>query len=157
MSHALDTNLLVRTLHQNHPMQPVAAQAVERLLDQGVALHVFPQNLYEFWVVATRPVDQNGLGMDATRTLRELARLKSALPLLPDIPEIYSEWERLVNQHAVSGRKAHDTRIVAAMKVYGLHHLVTFNVDDFKRYAGITVVHPQDIVAPAPGGDPEIS
>ena len=57
----------------------------------------------------------------------------------------------------VSGRKAHDARIVAAMKVYGLNHLVTFNTDDFKRYAGITVVDPQDIVASAPGGDPEIS
>jgi predicted nucleic acid-binding protein len=57
----------------------------------------------------------------------------------------------------VSGRKAHDARIVAAMRVYGLSHLVTFNTDDFKRYAGITVVHPQDIVASAPGGDPEIS
>ena len=36
-----------------------------------------------------------------------------------------------------------------AMLVHGLTHLLTFNVDDFRRFEGITVVHPQD-VTPAP-------
>ena len=30
--------------------------------DRKVALFVTPQNLIEFWVVATRPVDSNGWG-----------------------------------------------------------------------------------------------
>jgi hypothetical protein len=31
------------------------------------------------------------------------------------------------------------------MHVHGVSHLLTLNVRDFSRYAGITVVHPQTI------------
>ncbi len=55
------------------------------------------------------------------------------------------EWERLVTQHAVSGKFTYDARIVAAMNIHGITHLLTFNSDDFKRYPGITAVSPSDI------------
>jgi predicted nucleic acid-binding protein len=45
-----------------------------------------------------------------------------------------------VKQHAVSGKSAHDARIVAAMIVHGIERLVTFNVRDFKRYEGIIII-----------------
>ena len=44
--------------------------------------------------------------------------------------------------HGVSGKKAHDARLVATMTVNGITHILTFNADDFTRYAGITVLHP---------------
>jgi hypothetical protein len=34
---------------------------------------------------------------------------------------------------------AHDTRLVAAMLVYGIKHILTFNVSDFARYPNIIV------------------
>jgi hypothetical protein len=40
--------------------------------------------------------------------------------LLPDTPAIYPAWEALVIQHKVSGKPAHDARLVAAMQVHGL-------------------------------------
>lgn len=150
MKYAIDTNILVRSLHLNHPMQPVAADAIEKLLGQGDSVCVFPQNFYEFWVVATRPVEQNGLGMDLTKVQTELARLKNDLTFLPDVPAIYPEWEGLVINHAVIGKNAHDTRIVAAMNIYGITHLLTFNGDDFKRFQGITVVAPDEVVNQQP-------
>jgi predicted nucleic acid-binding protein len=48
----------------------------------------------------------------------------------------------------VSGKQAHDARIVAAMKVHGVTHLLTFNTDDFKRYTDIAAVHSASIAAP---------
>jgi hypothetical protein len=46
----------------------------------------------------------------------------------------------------VKGTKAHDARIVAAMKAYGVTHLLTLNGDDFKRFHGIiTVMEPDDV------------
>ncbi|MCG3159777.1 MAG: hypothetical protein JMDDDDMK_00797 [Acidobacteria bacterium] len=146
MTFAIDTNILVRSLHLNHPMQSVAAEAIEKLIARDDSVCVFPQNFYEFWVVATRPVEQNGLGMDSMKAQSELARLKDDLAFLPDVPAIYSEWEGLVINHAVIGRNAHDTRIIAAMKVHGVTHLLTFNGADFKRFQGITVVTPDEIV-----------
>jgi hypothetical protein len=40
----------------------------------------------------------------------------------------------------------HDARLVAAMHVHGVTHLLTLNVRDFARYPGITVVHPQTLL-----------
>jgi predicted nucleic acid-binding protein len=50
-----------------------------------------------------------------------------------------------VLQYQVSGKQAHDARIVAAMNVHKLTHLLTFNTADFKRYDGITVVNPSSV------------
>ena len=45
----------------------------------------------------------------------------------------------------MAGKKAHDARLVAAMNLHGITHIVTFNSDDFARDAGITVIHPQGL------------
>jgi predicted nucleic acid-binding protein len=65
---------------------------------------------------------------------------------LPDTPDIFSEWERLVETYEVSGRQAHDARLVAAMHVHDVTHLLTFNTDDFKRFVEITAVNPKTVV-----------
>ena len=44
--------------------------------------------------------------------------------------------------HGVSGKKTHDARLVAAMTVHRIDHILTFNTDDFARYTGIQVLHP---------------
>ena len=67
--------------------------------------------------------------------------------MLLETPDIHREWQRLVIEHEVSGKKAHDTRLVAAMLVHGVDAIVTFNGDDFRRYAGIKVFHPRDFSA----------
>jgi predicted nucleic-acid-binding protein len=65
MEYLTDTNLLVRAAQDGHAMQDVALSAIEALLDEGQELFLARQNLVEFWVVATRPVERNGLGMTA--------------------------------------------------------------------------------------------
>jgi len=69
---------------------------------------------------------------------------------MKDVPAVFAEWESLVSQHSVIGKNAHDARIVAAMKVHGVSHLVTFNVRDFKRYPGVTVVTPAEVIQAHP-------
>jgi len=56
--------------------------------------------------------------------------------------DVYPEWRRLVVTHGVSGKKAHDARLVAAMTVNRITHILTFNADDFARYTGINVIDP---------------
>ena len=53
----------------------------------------------------------------------------------------------LVKKYNVKGVNFHDTRIVAAMLVHGITHILTFNVEDFKRFIEIAVVHPNDILS----------
>jgi predicted nucleic acid-binding protein len=97
-------------------------------------------------VVATRPVGNNGLGLSAQDASREVNGIESLFTFLPDNPAIYPVWKSLVTQHSVSGRSAHDARIVAAMQVHGISHILTFNRDDFKRFPSITVVTPAEVV-----------
>ena len=56
MSTLLDTNILTCLSLQMHPHHVAAKSAITVLRNQGETLHVVPQNLYEFWAVATRPV-----------------------------------------------------------------------------------------------------
>ncbi len=63
----LDTNLLIR-MTRSRPQSGLARGAIQTLLRRGERLIVVPQNLYEFWAVATRalgspPAGHNGLGM----------------------------------------------------------------------------------------------
>jgi hypothetical protein len=67
------------------------------------------------------------------------------MTLLPENEGVYREWRRIVVEFAVSGVQVHDARLVAAMLVHGVSHILTLNVADFGRYDGITVVPPDGI------------
>ena len=141
----VDSNVLVFSANPSSPFYEESRDATQSLLERGERLCVLPQNLYEFWVVATRPVSANGLAMTTTEAQAELVRIKRLFRFLPDTPAIYSEWEKLVGQYSVSGTKSHDARIVAAMNVHGIKQLLTFDVRDFKRYLEITITSPADV------------
>ena len=67
--------------------------------------------------------------------------IKSLFSVLPELP-LLEEWERLVTRYRVLGRNTDDARLVAAMKVHGIENLLTFDVQDFKRYPDISVLDP---------------
>lgn len=140
----VDTSLLVRTLQPHHELCLLAKKAIDKFRLQNRSLYLVPQNPMELWVVATRPLAQNGLGLSIPEAASELLRLKSMFPVLPDTPAIYPVWENLVIRYQVSGKPAHDARLVAAMQVHGLDAILTFDRTGFSRYAGIAVVHPAD-------------
>ena len=63
----LDTNLLIRMTRPLDPQCGVARAAINSYRARGDRLVIVPQNLYEFWAVATRlpgppPSGGNGLG-----------------------------------------------------------------------------------------------
>ena len=134
MRYLADTNILLRSSEPRHRMHSETVDATRRLLENGEEVCVGPQNLIEFWAVATRPPSANGLGMTTAQTNAELVRIKTFFRFLPDTGASYQEWERIVGKHRVVGKNTHDARIVAAMNVHGVTHLLTFNGDDFKRY-----------------------
>jgi predicted nucleic acid-binding protein len=106
--------------------------------------------LLEAWVVATRPRDVNGFGYSAELAAEGLAKIKRLFHLLPDGDDVYPEWERLVSDHRVTGKAAYDTRLVATMKVHRIQTILTFNVSDFRRYRGIQIIHPDEVLSGKP-------
>lgn len=146
MAYLIDTNVLLRSVDPNHPMYDDATNAISVLRNQEETLCIVPQNLIEFWNVYTRPANKNGLGHTAEEAEAEIKRLKAFFTVRADTASIYDQWERLVVQYQVKGVNVHDARLTAAMLVHGLTHILTFNVEDFNRYAGeITPVPPTSV------------
>jgi predicted nucleic acid-binding protein len=147
MSFLVDTNILLRSVEPLHPQHKLAVGAVSRLLAQSTLVYFTLQNIAEFWNVATRPLENNGLGISAEAALTEVEKIEELLTLLPDTPAVYAEWKRIVVQHDVSGVKVHDARLIATMRTHGVRSLLTFDVGDFTRYAEIDVLHPNVVLA----------
>jgi predicted nucleic acid-binding protein len=127
-------------------MHTQAAEALNVLLEGEDLVHITTQNLIEFWNVCTRPQKRNGLGMTVAQADDELGKLENLFNILLDSPELYFAWRTLVTKYGVMGVQVHDTRLVAAMLVHRITHILTFNTSDFKRFTEITVVHPSDIL-----------
>ena len=115
------------------------------LRSRGAVIMFTSQNLAEFWNVCTRPSNQNGFGLPINEANRRAQVIESTFALLPDTPQIHTEWRRLVVTHSIIGVKVHDARLVAAMYVHGVTNLLTLDESDFRRYPGITVVHPREV------------
>src|SRR5437016_1709488 len=97
MSTLLDTNILTRSVYPADPQHQLAVDAVASLRQKNEQLHIAPQNVYELWVVCTRPVAQNGLGMTSVQVDAEITQLERLFALLNDTPDIFPEWRRIVN------------------------------------------------------------
>jgi predicted nucleic acid-binding protein len=144
MIYLTDTNVLLGMVHRTDERYPIVQTANHRLLANGHQLQTTLQNIAEFWNVSTRPIDRNGFGLTPYATGELLQDLEQSFPLMPDAPEVYPVWKRLVVKHKVLGTKVHDARLVAAMVFHGVKHILTFNTADFTRYAseGIVPVNP---------------
>jgi predicted nucleic acid-binding protein len=141
----LDTNISLRNAVQGDPLHAKVNAALARLIRAGWELCVGTQNLVEFWVVATRPTDVNGFGMTPQQAASEIVDLTTAHTLLRDPPDMLERWLELCTRYGVSGRPAHDARIVALMLAHGVTQLLTLNVADFRRYTEITCLTPDDV------------
>ncbi|MEO8495980.1 MAG: PIN domain-containing protein [Planctomycetota bacterium] len=145
----LDSNLLLRSVEPMHVHHQDSTNAVDLLRKSGHDLTIVPQVLYEFWSVATRPIENNGLGMSTSDAQAELTAMKRLFRLLLDERGVYAEWERLVASYDVKGKKSHDARLVAAMLRHGITHILTFNASDFSRYTSVSAATPTNVASGA--------
>ena len=142
-----DTNIWLRSSDPDHEMFLAATGAVERIL-QADEIYLLPQIVMEFWRVATATGSQRGgFGWDGVKADLKVQQLEFDFLLKYDNAEVYAKWRTLVRTGGVSGAQVYDARIVAAMLAHNITHILTFNEDDFRRYAswGITAVNPNDM------------
>ena len=146
----VDSNVLIYSADPPSPFHQSSVDACDILRQRGDTLCVIPQNLIEFWAVVTRPATKRGLGFSTAQAQAELTRIKRLFRLLPDTADIFTEWETLVGQHAIAGALTHDARIAAAMKVYGVTHILTTNLKDFRLFPHLTPIDPAIVTSPSP-------
>ena len=145
MAYLPDTSVILRLNEPGNPLCKIVENCLDKLERDGKELIIVPQVLVEFWVVATRPKSVNGLGLTIEETERELENLQKIFTLLPENERIFDEWKASVTKHKVSGKVAHDARIVAAMTAHKIDNILTLNPNDFKRFTEIKAIRPQDI------------
>ncbi|MDS3860137.1 type II toxin-antitoxin system VapC family toxin [Thermosynechococcaceae cyanobacterium BACA0444] len=142
----LDTNVVMRFCNPSDTQHQLATEAVFHILMQSDECLLIPQVIIEFWVVATRPIQANGLAWTVERTRNMIDQLLDRFPVLDENPEIFPNWLNLVTTHKVMGKRTHDARIIAAMLSHEITHLLTFNPSDFTGLSSIKIVHPQDLI-----------
>ncbi len=147
MNILVDTNVILRSAEPGHVQHQAAIDAIDALAKQGNTLCLVPQNFYEFWVVSARPLAQNGRGKSPDEVIAEFSFLESHFAVLSDNRTVFDEWKRLMAGYKVTGKPSHDARLVAAMLAHGITHILTFNDQDFRRYAGVTVISPASVTA----------
>lgn len=146
MDYLVDTGVLLRFLLRSDPAYAAVRQAVRLLKTRREHLVTTSQNIAEFWNVCTRPpTARGGLGMSVEATERRVRLLERHFHVLPDSSAVYPHWKTLVLAHSISGVQVHDARLVAAMIVHGVSHVLTLNIRDFARYPNITAVAPEHV------------
>jgi predicted nucleic acid-binding protein len=125
----VDTNVILRAADQAHSSSDEARRAMRKLFMQGNRLCL----------------DKNGLGLSAELIFAQLVRAQKIFHILKETDEIYTFWRSLVLRHQVLGIGAYDTRLVAVMRVYRIDTILTYNVADFRRYEGVTILRPDQV------------
>lgn len=146
-SYLVDTNILLRLVQPDSPEYGTIRQCTDRLWERGADLFYTSQNLAEFWNVCTRPADRNGFGFSVAETDERATLIEAKFSFAADGEATHQEWRKIVVAAGVSGIQVHDARMVAAMRVHGIANLLTLNAKDFRRFSGITVLSPDEVLA----------
>ena len=130
----LDTNIILRSKQEGSTHYKKVTEKLVELISSGEELVVCPQIIYEFYVVATRPADKNGLGLSLEIAMKEIENILETYSMPEENKQVFFNWQQLINNYKVIGKNAHDTRIVAFMMSYDIRKLYTINKKDFKRF-----------------------
>ncbi len=141
-----DTNILLRFAMPSRLDSAGINAALDSLRKWDAAVYYTSQNMSEFWNVCTRPIANNGFGLSLTEVDQRAQAVEERFRLAEDNSETHYVWRRLVVEYRVSGSQVHDARIAATMLANGIANLLTLNGKDFRRFAGLSVYSPADVL-----------
>lgn len=142
MTIALDTNIVLRVVNASEPDHKRVSDFVASLRSNGESFALAAQVLHEYWVVATRPIDVNGLGIEPAAARLSADRALQLFSLLPDPPGLFQAWLEMCTRLSIRGRPAYDARLAAWMLLNNVKTLVTLNPGDFRRFPEIHCLTP---------------
>ena len=133
----VDTNVL---LAASTPARAHHVEALSVLQDwpgKGHSLFCTGQILREYLVVATRPLDKNGLGLSWPDASHNLGVFTSRLKFLEENEAVSKRLGKLLNSIPCLGKQIHDANLVACALVHGVKGIVTENLQDFLRFQAV--------------------
>jgi predicted nucleic acid-binding protein len=131
----VDTNVLLSATAPYRPLHRAALTVLNDWPNQGIVLAVSGQVLREYLVVATRPVEVNGLGLGTGDALANVRAFRGRMRLLVDGEPAWDRLWTLIATYDCKGKQIHDANVVASALTSGVAKLVTANAGDFRRFA----------------------
>jgi predicted nucleic acid-binding protein len=133
----IDTNIILRSKQKGSPHFYEVTEKLVNLIESGEDLVICPQVIYEFYVVATRPIEHNGFGLPLKIAIHEIENLLETYSMPAENDQVFYNWQELIAEYNVIGKNAHDTRIVAFMVSNDINKFYTLNKKDFERFSPI--------------------
>jgi predicted nucleic acid-binding protein len=131
----VDTNVLLSATVPLRPLHRAALTVLNDWPNQGMVLVASSQILREYLVVATRPVEVNGLGLGIEDALFNVVALQGRMRLLMENEPAWDRLRALIATYGCRGKQIHDANMVALALASGVTRLITANVGDFSRFA----------------------
>ena len=138
----VDTNVLLAATDRSRATHEAARALIEQAGSAGWHLHINGQVVREYLVVATRPVDGNGLGLKANDALANIEQLLGRMTLLTETERVNRELLSLVASGELSGKRIHDAGIAATMIAHGVDLLITDHLRDFRVFPNLRALAP---------------
>ena len=130
----IDTNVLVRARFTVAPEHGLARARLSDAIGSNERPRISRQVVREYLAVVTRPqIWSTPLAM--SDAIRDVDWFQSAFDVLEDGPDVTRALTALCREVPVAGRQVHDANIVATMLAHGEGRLLTFDREDFRRYA----------------------
>lgn len=136
----IDTNVLLASRVVDHPKFEATVQALEGWATQSFRLVLAPQVIYEAYVVASRPQAVNGLGLNAAEAADMITAASQIFQVLDEPGGLWSRWLRICRELQISGKAAHDARLVAFAQVHGIPRMLTLDAATYSRHEGVEML-----------------
>jgi len=148
----VDTNVLLTATDESRQMHSEALNLLSGITNWGKRLASSGQVVREYLVVATRPIENNGLGLSVADAEANVVRFLRHLDLYDETEEVSVRLRQLAMTHNLRGKRIHDANIVATMMVHRIRTLLTQNGTDFAPFSDdITIVTIPDVIADTEG------
>ena len=133
----LDTNILLTATDEARQHYQLARDLISEHHRSGLHLGFSGQIIREYMVVATRPLQANGLGLNPNDTIHNVDEFRKRLLFFPETEEVSNELRVLMIKFRLSGARIHDANVVATMSAHGVSKLITDNTGDFSTFSTV--------------------
>jgi predicted nucleic acid-binding protein len=103
----------------------------------GVELCLSGQVVREYLVVATRPIDVNGLGLRLSQARDNVEAMVGRARVLDETRDVMEQLFGLLRTNRMAGKRIHDANIVATAIAHGVTKVVTDNSRHFRGFKEI--------------------
>ena len=136
----LDTNVLLEATDEGRPQHAGALGLFLTLPALGIDLFLATQVIREYLVVATRPAENNGLGMNPADALDNIRAFRQRTSVIADSEQAGEAFLALADRVHWRGKRLHDLQLLATAMTAGMNALITANPQDFPPDATVRII-----------------